>query len=224
MTENKSYYAILPANVRYDQDLTPNAKLLYAEITALTNETGYCWATNNYFAQLYNVTQNSITNWVKQLADKKYITYEIVYKDNTKEILGRYIKLFGDPTQNILDTPTQKICDNNNKELNNTLNIKENIKRKRFEKPTLEEVEAYCKERENNINAQSFIDFYESKGWKVGNQPMKDWKACVRTWEHKNQEREKEQIKNNKQRFDQRTYSQEEFNSLFDNLSEVNWK
>lgn len=54
---------------------------------------------------------------------------------------------------------------------------------KRFVKPTVEEVAAYCKERKNNVDPQRFIDFYESKGWKVGNQPMKDWKACVRTWE-----------------------------------------
>ena len=49
--------------------------------------------------------------------------------------------------------------------------------------PTLEEVEAYCKERHNNINAQHFIDYYESKGWTVGHSKMKDWKAAVRTWE-----------------------------------------
>lgn len=55
--------------------------------------------------------------------------------------------------------------------------------RKVFVKPTLEEVQAYCKERKNSVDAQRFIDFYESKGWKVGTSPMKDWKACVRTWE-----------------------------------------
>ncbi len=54
---------------------------------------------------------------------------------------------------------------------------------KRFVKPTLEEVAAYCKERNNNVDPQRFIDFYESKGWKIGKSPMKDWKACVRTWE-----------------------------------------
>ncbi len=57
---------------------------------------------------------------------------------------------------------------------------------KRFVKPTLEEVKEYCLNRKNNIDAQQFIDFYESKGWKVGNQSMKDWKACVRTWEQRN--------------------------------------
>ena len=57
---------------------------------------------------------------------------------------------------------------------------------KRFVKPTLEQVKEYCLSRKNNIDAQHFMDFYESKGWKVGNQPMKDWKACVRTWEQRN--------------------------------------
>lgn len=55
----------------------------------------------------------------------------------------------------------------------------------RFVKPTVAEVSAYCRERGNGINPESFIDFYESKGWKVGNQPMKDWKAAVRTWEQR---------------------------------------
>ena len=50
-------------------------------------------------------------------------------------------------------------------------------------KPTLEEVEEYCKERQNSINATNFIDFYESKDWYIGKNKMKDWKACVRTWE-----------------------------------------
>lgn len=53
----------------------------------------------------------------------------------------------------------------------------------RFKKPTLQEVLDYCKERRNTVNAQRFIDYYESKGWKVGREGMKDWKAAVRTWE-----------------------------------------
>lgn len=52
-----------------------------------------------------------------------------------------------------------------------------------FTPPTEEEVKAYCLERKNNVDAQRFVDFYASKGWKVGNQPMKDWRAAVRTWE-----------------------------------------
>lgn len=58
-----------------------------------------------------------------------------------------------------------------------------NPKRKRFVKPTLSEIEQYCIERKNNVNAEQFFDYYESNGWKVGKNSMKDWKAAVRTWE-----------------------------------------
>lgn len=57
--------------------------------------------------------------------------------------------------------------------------------RKRFTPPKLEEVEAYCRERQNGIDAAKFVDYYEAVGWKVGKQPMKDWKAAVRTWERR---------------------------------------
>lgn len=60
-------------------------------------------------------------------------------------------------------------------------------KSQRFITPTLEEVEAYCKERNNVVDAKAFIDFYESKGWMVGKNKMKDWKAAVRTWERREQ-------------------------------------
>ena len=56
-------------------------------------------------------------------------------------------------------------------------------KRKRFEKPTLSQIEQYCIERNNTVNAEQFFDYYESNGWKVGKNSMKDWKAAVRTWE-----------------------------------------
>jgi len=60
--------------------------------------------------------------------------------------------------------------------------------KKQFSRPSVEEVRAYCQERNNTVDAESFVDFYESKGWKVGNQSMKDWKACVRTWEKRRKE------------------------------------
>ena len=63
-------------------------------------------------------------------------------------------------------------------------NIKENTK-KNFIKPTVEEIQRYCSERNNGINANAFYDFYESKNWYVGKNKMKDWKACVRTWEQR---------------------------------------
>lgn len=66
---------------------------------------------------------------------------------------------------------------------NNLTVVKE--KRQRFSPPTADEVKAYCHERGNHVDPQRFVDFYASKGWRVGNNPMKDWKAAVRTWEQR---------------------------------------
>lgn len=54
---------------------------------------------------------------------------------------------------------------------------------KRFKKPTTEEIQSYCTERKNNVDSMKFFNFYESNGWKVGKNAMKDWKASIRTWE-----------------------------------------
>lgn len=88
-----------------------------------------------------------------------------------------------EPKPNQDETETEP---NENVNVNVNVNendLKENTKRKVFTKPTVEEVKAYCVERKNNVNPDKFIDFYESKGWLIGKNPMKDWKACVRTWE-----------------------------------------
>ena len=66
----------------------------------------------------------------------------------------------------------------------------------KFIKPTLEEVKAYCLERKNNIDAETFIDYYTANGWQVGKRPMKDWRAAVRTWEHRNKPKEQPKNKN----------------------------
>ena len=67
-------------------------------------------------------------------------------------------------------------------------NTKDMRLRARFVSPSVDEVGAYCRERDNGIDAQAFVDFYESKGWRVGSSPMKDWKAAVRTWEKRQKE------------------------------------
>lgn len=65
------------------------------------------------------------------------------------------------------------------------------VNRKRFTPPTVDEVRDYCRERNNNVDPEKFVAFYESKGWKVGNQAMKDWKACVITWEKRDRDKAK---------------------------------
>ena len=77
--------------------------------------------------------------------------------------------------------PNDNVNENDN--VNDNVIKKENIQRKKLQKPTIEEIQKYCDERNNGINAEAFYDFYESKDWYVGKNKMKDWKACVRTWE-----------------------------------------
>lgn len=92
-TENEqpNYYSILTANVRYDKNLKANEKLLFSEITALSNKYGYCTASNRYFAELYQVTERSIQDWISNLVQYGYITTTLVSKDG--QIIGRKIYL-----------------------------------------------------------------------------------------------------------------------------------
>ncbi|MDF1507645.1 helix-turn-helix domain-containing protein [Robertmurraya sp. DFI.2.37] len=118
----KNYFAIIPANVRYDKDLTPNAKLLYGEITALCNEKGFCWATNNYFSELYGVSKKSISKWINQLIQKGYVSSEIQFKEGSKEIFHRYLRIVPYPTEEKFHTPMEEKVKDNNTVINNTLN------------------------------------------------------------------------------------------------------
>lgn len=88
-TENEqpNYYSILTANVRYDKNLKANEKLLFSEITALSNKYGYCTASNRYFAELYQVTDRVIRKWISDLAQLGYLKIILVSKDG--KIIGR---------------------------------------------------------------------------------------------------------------------------------------
>ena len=181
---NRAYYAIIPADVRYDADLTPNAKLLYGELTALCNEKGYCWASNAYFAGLYNTTTRSVSKGVSQLIEKGYIDSQVIL--DGKKVKERRITItprrnVPDPIEENFHTP-QKKCSKGILQSNNTVNKN---KGSRFTPPTLDEVTRYCSIRENQVDAESFINFYESNGWNVGKNKMRDWKAAVRTWERR---------------------------------------
>ena len=109
--------------------------------------------------------------------------------------------------------------DNNNNYNNNNYNNNNiNKKSSRFTPPTVEEVAAYCKERNNSVNAESFIDFYESKGWMIGKNKMKDWKAAVRNWEKKeNGSSQQKPVQTKFHNFNQREYEKGTFDELFIN-------
>ena len=176
--EKPNYYAVIPAEVRYSKNLTPNAKLLYAEITALCNMNGKCTASTDYFSKLYEVSRISIQKWLKILEDNNYIKRVNIYKQGSKQIETRVITLVNIPCK-------EKLTDNINTKVYNNNNITYSNNKVRFKKPTIDEVKNYCVLRKNNIDAEAFIDFYESKNWFVGKNKMKDWKACVRTWERR---------------------------------------
>lgn len=86
--ERPNYYAILPANVRYDKRLSANTKLLYCEISALANVKGYCYASNNYFSELFSVDSRSVQRWLYNLKDYGYITMDF---DDNKDLRTRKI-------------------------------------------------------------------------------------------------------------------------------------
>ncbi|WP_057766730.1 conserved phage C-terminal domain-containing protein [Cytobacillus praedii] len=118
----RNYYAIIPANVRYDNELPPNAKLLYGEITALCNEKGFCWAGNTYFADLYNKDKSTIARWIQQLEKRGYITREVVYKKGTREIESRYMRIRNEGICKNATTPIGENAIDNNTSFNTTFN------------------------------------------------------------------------------------------------------
>lgn len=182
----KDGYAICFNEWALDKEIKNELGLLLI-ISSLTAEKGYCYASNKYFSELFKVPEQTISRKLKILQDKGYITIE--YKKKGCEITDRYIrltKMLIDDYQKCYSTINKNVKENNTSINNTSINIKENIKRKVFRKPTTEEIKAYCKERNNGINANAFYDFYESKDWYVGKNKMKDWKACVRTWEQRN--------------------------------------
>ena len=172
VTESKkSYYAVIPANVRYDESLPPNAKLLYGEITALCNAEGYCWASNKYFADLYGVSILSVKRWIRVLIEKGYITSQLIYKEGSKEIDTRYIQICYEGSNKNDTTPRIENDTDNNTSINNTLNTTNEYSNK-SDKP-YEEIINYLNEkadkkyRANNKATQKHINARLTEGYTV---------------------------------------------------------
>lgn len=149
-----SYYAIITADVRYSDKINANEKLLYAEITALSNKTGFCWASNNHFADLYNCTPQAISKWVKNLEKNNFISVEYVYKKGSKEIEKRIISIGKGVNADIkginsgFNTYQHTIKDNNTS-INNKLN---NSEGKEIPSPTHEEIKDELFPNYNSVN------------------------------------------------------------------------
>lgn len=123
--EHPNYYAIIPAEVRYDTELSANEKLLYGEISALATKHGYCYATSSYFAELYNVDVRTVRRWLEHLVQRGYIVSEI----DRDDVQQRKITLVTRVGKNVLGvgqkcpTGADKNVLQNNINKNNTRNI-----------------------------------------------------------------------------------------------------
>ena len=128
-----NYYAILTSEVRYNENLTPNAKLLYAEITALINMNGECFASNKYFADLYGKSKTTISKWVSELVKEGYVEVKLTYKEGSKEIDNRYIRILKGGVVKKVNTPLVENLKDNNIILNNNTTYSN-------KKPSVEEI------------------------------------------------------------------------------------
>ena len=159
MKEKPNYYAIIPANVRYSS-LKPNAKLLYGEITALSNKLGYCFASNNYFAELYGVSKNTVSRWIGDLKRLGFITISIERNSN-KEITKRIIGI-----DKKVDTPIDEKGKENTTRINNTSNnisirqkFIDEVMTYDYPKDTLEDFVNYWTEGKNKMRWQKQSTF-----------------------------------------------------------------
>lgn len=155
------------------------------------------------------IYRSNITN---ELAIKNYLRYSIIKGGKpVEDLLNKEIGNIKDKsliqrvftkisTYDNLNETIKKIINENVNDNDNDNDNEESLpdslddshndsskpkKSNKFIKPTLEEIKTYCIERNNNINAETFFNFYQSKDWMIGKNKMKDWKACVRTWEQK---------------------------------------
>lgn len=128
MNEQPSYYSILTANVRYDKRLKANEKLLFSEITALSNKNGYCIAKNSYFARLYDVAVETVSRWVSHLVKYGYLKREEIRDNKTNEIIERKLYPITNPK---IEDDSDRFCGTGgiDKKINTPIDekIKENI-------------------------------------------------------------------------------------------------
>ena len=192
-------FVLIPAAVLDDRRIKAAEKIFFAEIMALSNNTGYCYATNTYFRALYDVSVTTLQGWLANLKKCGYVKIDIIRNDDNSvkerritpysldfapytENLGESPEILGEPSPENLLNPPPKNRQENNTILNNTSKNKRESTREARPK-SIEDVRAYCRERNNRVNVDRWYAHYESNGWKVGRNPMKDWKAAIRKWE-----------------------------------------
>ena len=193
--ERQNYYAVIPSYILNAKDITSDEKLLYALISSLSNEKGYCYASNAYFAKRFGKTDRSIKRWLQSLTFKSYVTSEVIYGEGTKQITHRYLRIARDVTRDKYDptprdkydpTPRDKNVPDNNKEYINNKDI--NIYgKKSFKIPTITEIIKQIELKGYDVDAEKFNTYYDANNW-AG---VKSWKRCLATWHNNSQDKPK---------------------------------
>ena len=183
----------IPKEVWLNKSLKLIEKLFLVEIDSLDNEYG-CYASNKYFSEFFGITKGRCSQVITKLNEKGLIN--IKFEREGKVIVSRIIKVVKKLNRvyndDVLPIKKNKGGYLKNDEDNNTIYNNTDNNNNRFKKPKIEDIESYCLERKNKINAERFFNYYESKGWMVGRNKMKCWKSAVRNWE--NMSKEKGQI------------------------------
>ena len=170
--------------MRVFMDILLNTNYEDREYLGYTIKKGQCVIGRKKLAQRLGISERSVRTALEHLKMTKEITikttnkFSIVTVENWDKYQAREDVDDQQPTSNRPTTDQQPTTSKKERKKEGKNNI--------FIPPTVDEVRAYCKERKNNINAEEFCDFYSSKGWMVGKNKMKDWKASVRTWERNN--------------------------------------
>lgn len=198
-TEHEDNFTIIANDTIRNPDLSDGAKVLLLYMLTCSDDWNF---SIKGLAYVFGVAERTIMLRITELKKAGYVRQRRI--QNSKGVFeGCVWDIYEDPS---IHSAIKPQCGSNHSVEQSTVwsnpqcgeiapirntnskeipNIKEIPKEKKdiFRKPTFEEVQAYCLERNNGIDPEQFIDYYESKGWVVGKSKMKDWKACVRTWE-----------------------------------------
>ena len=221
MSENRDFKGVwIPKKVWLDTRLNALDKVILMEIDSLDQGEKGCYASNEHLAEFCQCSKTKVSTAISKLIECGYL-YIQNFDGRKRELKSRVsnferqnIKNCNADIQNLKESNTYRNTNNNtnsklkesNKENNNTPKTE---KKERFKAPSVEDVQAYCDERGNNIDAQHFIDYYSARGWMLGKNHIKDWKACIRTWE-RNDSFKPKQDKQPEKKYDQNGYESEE--------------
>lgn len=179
----------IPAEVYLDGRLNALEKIILAEIDSLDVGERGCFATNQYIASFCQCSERKVTEAISKLIHFGYIRQENF--NGRSRILRSCLAEFARQDREKCEADAKIHYNKINIDINN--NYKKDAPRqtRQFVPPSIQEVREYCVGRGNGIDAEQFVDFYASKGWRIGNSPMKDWKAAVRTWEKRDRSQQK---------------------------------